>query len=135
MSGPGSTTSSADTDPGDGGGGGVSPGSGGGATGASGMLVVLSKTITLPVAGVVDVDGAALQSFSPGNSAWRFELWIDGELVWAPSGTAPGDVVAIGGTKFCTAGDRLVELRWAAATNITLKSRYLKIRGFNNVAG
>ncbi len=103
--------------------------------GADNFVSVLRTTITLAVAGVIDVDGGALQAFAnyPSSpTAWQFGLYIDGHLEWAPGGQAPGDAVAIGGQRFCQAGTRTVELVWQGAPTATLRDRYLKIRGFNN---
>ncbi len=103
--------------------------------GADNFVSVLRTNITLAVAGVIDVDGGALQAFAnyPSSpTAWQFGLYIDGHLEWAPGGQAPGDAVAIGGQRFCQAGTRTVELVWQGAPTATLRDRYLKIRGFNN---
>ena len=118
-----------------GGGGGISPGAGGGVTGAPGMVTVATTTVTLKEAGLVDVDGAAMQGFSAIPASWAFELWIDGTIVWNPSGTYPGDVIPVGGVLHCEAGDRVVMLKWRGDSHLTLGPRYLKVRGFNNVAG
>lgn len=123
-------------DPGEGtGGGGIAPGGGGAGGGAPGMTTVLTTTVTLKEAGLVDVDGAAMQAFSAIPASWGFELWIDGTVVWNPSGTYPGDVIAIGGILHCEAGDRIVLLKWRGNSHVTLGPRYLKVRGFNNVEG
>lgn len=96
---------------------------------------ILTKTITLPVAGVIEVDGAALLGFPNGPAQWGFGLYIDGMLVWAPQGINAQVSQPLGGIKACAAGPRVVELKWSAASTVLLHSAYLKIKGFNNTAG
>lgn len=98
-------------------------------------VTLLSKTITLPIPGVIEVDGAALLGFPSGPAQWGFGLYIDGALVWAPQGNNTQVSQPLGGIKACAAGPRLIELKWSAAASVTLHSAYLKIKGFNNTAG
>lgn len=96
---------------------------------------VLTKTVTLPVAGVVNVEGVALLGFPSGPAQWGFGLYIDGTLVWYPQGNVAQVCVPLTGLKLCDAGPRTVELKWSAATNVRLEAAVLKIMGFNNTAG
>jgi hypothetical protein len=96
---------------------------------------VLTKTVTLPVDGVIEVDGAVLLGFPSGAAQWGFGLYIDGALVWAPQGNNLQVSQHIGGIKACSAGPRVIELKWSAAPSVKLHSAYLKIKGFNNTAG
>lgn len=96
---------------------------------------VLSKTVTLPVAGVVDVDGVALLGFPSGAAQWGFGLYIDGTLVWYPQGNVAQVCVPLTGQKLCAAGPRTVELKWSADPAVRLEAAILKIKGFNNTIG
>lgn len=96
---------------------------------------IITKTITLPVDGVVEVDGTALLGFPSGPARWGFGLYIDGVLVWAPQGDVANVCVPLGGIKACAAGPRVIELKWSAAVSVRLHSAYLKIKGFNNTVG
>lgn len=114
-------------------GGGVSPGGvGTSPTPVTGLLTVLTKTVTLPVAGVISVEGAAEQV---GVGRWQFELYIDGVLVWNPGSDVRQPVVPLTGILACAAGDRVIELRWNAVPGVSLQGRYVKILPFNNVSG
>ena len=97
--------------------------------------MILTKTITLPIAGVIEVDGAALLGFPTGPGQWGFGLYIDGTLVWAPQGNNTQVSQPLGGIKACDAGQRVIELKWSADAHVRLHSAYLKIKGFNNTAG
>lgn len=122
-------------------GGGIASASGGGSQPGGATIndpaydTVLSTTVRMPVAGIIDVDGYAMQQFSAPTGAWSFQLWVDGSLLWSPGGIAIADTVALGGVKYCEAGDRVILLRWSGATSVTLLARFLKVRGFNNVSG
>jgi hypothetical protein len=97
-----------------------------------------SKTIHLPVPGIIEVEGAAQQSAQSGSgqsTRWSFNLYIDGLLVWNPGGSVPLDCVYLGGCKYCEAGDRTIELRWIADPSITVTRAFLKIKGLNNTQG
>lgn len=98
------------------------------------FITVLSKAISLPVDGVIEVDGIGVQGFAGANQ-WGFELWIDGLRVYFSQGFSDQVAVPFGGLKACDAGPRLIELRWAAHPSVTLHNAFLKIKGFANTAG
>lgn len=93
---------------------------------------VITQSVTLRKAGVIEVDGAVLQGFPTGPGYWTCRLTIDGVVVWQPGGNNLEVTVHIGGLKYCEAGSREVQLDWAADTNVSLQQAFLKIKGFNN---
>lgn len=93
---------------------------------------VITQSVTLRKAGVVEVDGAVLQGFPNGVGYWTCRLSIDGVVVWQPGGTNFEVTVQIGGLRYCDAGERVVTLDWAADTNVRLEQAFIKIKGFNN---
>lgn len=95
----------------------------------------LSETVTLPVAGIIDIDGAAKQIFSTPTAAWGFQIYIGGELVWDFGGIAIQDIVPLCAWKYCPAGSCTIEVKWAGDSTITLGARFLKVRHYKKTSG
>ncbi|WP_188064769.1 hypothetical protein [Sphingobium sp. KCTC 72723] len=93
---------------------------------------ILSKTVELPVAGVVRAGGDVLLGFPSGPAQWGVRLYIDGALLWSAQGNSLQVSQHVGGRKACEAGPCLVELQWSAAPTVTLHSAYLEIDGLPN---
>lgn len=96
---------------------------------------VLTKTVDLPIAGIVRVSGDVLLGFPSGAAQWGLRLYIDGALMWAPQGNSLQVSQHVGGRKACAAGPCLVELQWSAAATVRLHSAYLEIDGLPNTIG
>lgn len=93
-------------------------------------LTALEHSIIMPKPGVIEADFITKQVFSSGDDFWKFELRINGTVVYAADGTRVQDSIPLAGSIAVGAGTHTATVRWQGDPDVSLGNRQLRLKGY-----
>ena len=95
-------------------------------------ISALTKTITMPVAGYIDVEGWGKLDLPSGNAPWRVALAVNGTTVAESTrgGNAPNDAFSMAGSVLVAAGTYTLTYLFSGHTTVTLSNKSMRANGY-----
>ena len=78
----------------------------------------------------LEADFITKQDFSSGDDFWKFELRINGTVIYAADGTRVQDSIPLAGSISVGAGTHTATVRWQGDPNVALGNRQLRLKGY-----
>ncbi|MCR6657975.1 MAG: DUF1983 domain-containing protein [Asticcacaulis sp.] len=101
------------------------------------IYTLCATTVTLDVAGTIEVSGALIQGFPSGDDNWNVWIYIDGSLSGLTS-YVQGDwtqvAVPLFNTRAAAAGAHTVEIKWKGGASVENVAATLFVKGIQKVA-